>query len=266
MKERSSENESRLIINQNDIEFHLNKNFFQIPIQKSITLNYYESNVVSRKYAVNYDFIKIFKSFNSKSIIKFGPFEELPKLLTFLFVHFIIWKYNHGFLLSKNQLINLKSKPHDDILNEIEKEHHKEEIRAIKIRESIRKSKNQEIYQQNFEYYKNFQPYFDPDEYLVHHAKPNLNLPNVNLFTARIEIISGVSYCILIFVFLIFLLVPTPFLPILSLVMLIISVLGAFTLCLFGSGNYLKIKENKDSIYVLTNKKIIIKNKVRIRR
>ncbi|MFX0010022.1 MAG: hypothetical protein ACFE9R_06890 [Candidatus Hermodarchaeota archaeon] len=149
----------------------------------------------------------------------------------------------------------LKSKPTKNILIEIKEFQKKDE----EYWQHIERTVQNPTFNEESNYYTTiFKAYFEKNEILIHHARPKMDLPSVNMRIAWLEMISGGSYFSLFIIALFFVLEPVPILAILSLIIVIISVAGSF-FCLFGLNNYLEIKEEKDSVYILTNKKFIIK-------
>jgi hypothetical protein len=72
-------------------------------IKRSIMVNDFDS--MAQGIIKNYDYIKISESYKSKIFIKFGPFTKLPYIIDLISVYLIIWKSNHGHLISKDDLI-----------------------------------------------------------------------------------------------------------------------------------------------------------------
>ena len=110
MINRTSNKDNQLIFNENDFLLKKKKISLSIPINKTTTLNILHSKgplVSHRNILDNYDFIKIYKSYNSKKIIKFGPFTKLPYIISFLYCYSLVWKSNHGYLMSKDEITNL---------------------------------------------------------------------------------------------------------------------------------------------------------------
>ena len=110
MINRTSNKDNQLIINENDFLLKKKKRSLSVPINKAITLNILHSKgplVSHRNILENYDFIKIYKSYNSKNVIKFGPFTKLPYIFSFLYCYLLVWKSNYGYLISKDEIPNL---------------------------------------------------------------------------------------------------------------------------------------------------------------
>lgn len=113
MVKRTSYKNNQLVFSENEFLLKMKKTSYKIPLNKKTTINFEFSKgplVSHRNILENYDFIKISKSYNSKEFIKFGPFTKLPYILNFLFSYILVWKSNHGYLLSKEEIIKLNLK------------------------------------------------------------------------------------------------------------------------------------------------------------
>lgn len=109
MINRTSNKNNQLIIKENEFLLKKKNKSLSIPINKTTSLNilYSKGPLVShRNLLENYDFIKIYKSYKSKNVIKFGPFTKLPYIINFLYYYLLVWKSNHGYLISKDEIIN----------------------------------------------------------------------------------------------------------------------------------------------------------------
>lgn len=109
---RTSDIRNQLILNRDEFILKKKKTTTTIPLNKTTCINILRSKgpFASQKNILeNFDFIKINNSYKSKICIKFGPFTKLPYLIGFLFCYLIVWKSNHGYLMSKEELINQNS-------------------------------------------------------------------------------------------------------------------------------------------------------------
>lgn len=112
MVKRTSYKNNQLVFNENEFLLKKQKTLCKIALNKKTTFNFISSKgplASHRNILENYDFIKICKSYNSKEFIKFGPFTKLPYILSFLFNYILVWKSNHGYLLSKEEIIKLNA-------------------------------------------------------------------------------------------------------------------------------------------------------------
>ncbi|MBY8983603.1 MAG: hypothetical protein KGD65_00895 [Candidatus Lokiarchaeota archaeon] len=112
MISRTSDRNNRLVISENKFELYKSKTSLTILINKTTSINILRcKNPLGGRRTIldNYDFIKIQKSYKSKERIKFGPFSELPYILNFLFCYLLNWKSNHGYLMSKDEITQLKT-------------------------------------------------------------------------------------------------------------------------------------------------------------
>ncbi|MHA1439208.1 MAG: hypothetical protein ACTSPD_16675 [Promethearchaeota archaeon] len=87
-----------------------------INLNDKIVLNFLSIQKLMRKavkWDEYYDGIEIKPSYDSKDKIKFGPIDRFVDIYEFLFTYLLKWKADHGFLLKKEELLNINQQKFD---------------------------------------------------------------------------------------------------------------------------------------------------------
>ena len=108
---RTSKKGSELSFNEGDFSLKSKRTTKIIPFNKTVAFNIRKSRGAlngdnpPRGILENYDYIKIGDSYKTSKSIRFGPFTKLPYIIDYIFIHIINWKFEQGYLLSKEDLI-----------------------------------------------------------------------------------------------------------------------------------------------------------------
>ncbi|NVM29026.1 MAG: hypothetical protein HWN65_09280 [Candidatus Helarchaeota archaeon] len=247
LRKRSSPINSTITLNSQQVT--LSNNITQtISMSPDICLNYLKIREPFKKYKFNWNTdaegIVIKSAIDSDLEMKFGPIDNFPEIFEIFFCYFIIWKAEHGFLLSKDQITTLKEGLPDQIT---EASTEKFAITTSEVQDS--KEISFHPIDLSSEIYQSFRKYLDPDERILLSYKPmmNLKLLYLKMALALIFLILSFAASILGDIY------SNIAIVMVGILLMITSIPMLFCFCC--SGDRLISK----AFYVFTNKKIIWK-------
>jgi hypothetical protein len=242
--------ESKLIIDENDIILKEKNKIMKISIGKLTNISYIKiKNPFDdiSKWKESVDGIMIRPTHSSEKQIAFGPIENVSYLLSLIFYHIIIKKGENGFLYSKSQLLK----------NQIRVN----ELQSIETTKTVLRSKVDRIEKKTFNFEKlipeenleEINKYIESGDYIVLQ-----HIPKISFMSDLIIFIHNVLGFIGAF-YLAFIIIPEYRVVLRNLAILLLMVpIGGFC---FHSCIFSEKRNRKTSRFFFTTEKIIQKTK-----
>ncbi len=228
------------------------------PITPETGLNYYKITQLMGRFSFRPEEYKythvqwdtdqlgliIQSSYDGPSAITFGPIDKFPEIFELFFCYFINWKGEHNLLLSKDDLIKLEGVEPITIFEE-----RKGDLTTITPPIKISDERFQQISSLSYELQSEINPFLEPEEKIIIYFKPRI-APTIRIITLILSLI-GISFGIISTISFPIYLVGFP----LSNFILYPSI----TAFVFNIPYILGEHLINNSIYIFTNKKLILK-------
>ncbi|MDD1777270.1 MAG: hypothetical protein LUQ65_03805 [Candidatus Helarchaeota archaeon] len=246
MRKRSQDPNAQLVLSAHQIRSISGEYTKTEPLSETINLRFINIEQPARRIFSWEDIIGGFAikpSYDAKDSIYFGPIDNFPAIYELLFCHILDWKAERGLLLSKEELLRLNVSEH------ISKHEGAETVAESEGSFVVAPQTLQfDPIDSNYEKLRPFSRYMDPDEKILMYFQP--------IMSNRVTIVKiCVAIAVFIVAIMLFILFPFGWQMILGVILLIFPMM----LCMLSFFSLMSNNLFKNSFYVFTNKKMIVK-------